>query len=47
MIQREVEMELARRILKGAVRDGQAVLVGYKDGALTFTPRAPEPAAAH
>jgi ATP-dependent Clp protease ATP-binding subunit ClpB len=38
-IQREVETELARRILRGEIRDGQTVVVGYKDGALTFTPK--------
>jgi ATP-dependent Clp protease ATP-binding subunit ClpB len=48
-IQREIETELARRILRGEVRDGQTVKVGYKDGELTFTSQlAPEPArAAH
>jgi len=45
-IQREVETELARRILRGEVRDGQTVLVGYKDGALTFTPQSSPQAAA-
>jgi hypothetical protein len=32
------QAELARRILRGEVRDGQTVQVGYKDGELTFTP---------
>ena len=45
-VQREVQTQLARRLLKGEVRDGQAVLVGHKDGDLTFTPQAaPHPAA--
>jgi ATP-dependent Clp protease ATP-binding subunit ClpB len=35
-IQRELETELARRILKGEVRDGQDVLVDYRDGDLLF-----------
>ena len=47
IFQREVETELARRILCGEVRDGQTVLVGNKDGTLTFTPQSsPEPATA-
>src|SRR5262249_11289433 len=41
-IQREVETELARRILKGEVHDGQTVLVDARDGELTFTPQAAE-----
>src|SRR5262249_61332570 len=46
-IQREVETELARRILRGEVRDGQTVEVDYQDGELTFTPQsAPEPVGA-
>jgi len=35
-IQREVENELAKRLLRGDVRDGQHVRVDYKDDALTF-----------
>ena len=38
-LQREVETELARRILRGEVRDGQNVLVDARDGTLTFTPK--------
>jgi ATP-dependent Clp protease ATP-binding subunit ClpB len=48
-IQREVETPLARLLLEGKVRDGQAVRVGYdgKRGELTFEPAgAAEPAAA-
>ena len=47
-IQREVETELARRILRGEVRDGETVEVDYQDGELTFTTQsAPELATAH
>ncbi len=46
IFQREVETELARRILRGEIRDGQTVVVGYKDGALTFTPQSSPQAAA-
>ena len=35
-IQRELENELARRLLRGDVRDGQHVRVDYNGGALTF-----------
>ena len=45
-LQREVETELARRILRGEVRDGQKVLVDARDGALTFTPKDAEHKAA-
>jgi ATP-dependent Clp protease ATP-binding subunit ClpA len=39
-IQKEVETQLARLILKGEVRDGQTVLVDYDAqlGALQFAP---------
>ncbi len=40
-IQREVETELAKRVLRGEVRDGQAVVVDYKDGEMQFTPQSP------
>ena len=36
-IQRELENELAKRLLRGDVRDGQHVLVDYNGDALTFT----------
>jgi ATP-dependent Clp protease ATP-binding subunit ClpB len=43
-IQRELENELAKRLLQGDVRDGHHVLVDYKGDALTFTvERAAEP----
>ncbi len=43
-IQRELENELAKRLLRGDVRDGHHVLVDYNGDALTFTAeRAPEP----
>ena len=35
-IQREVENELAKRLLRGDVRDGQHVRVDYIGDALTF-----------
>jgi ATP-dependent Clp protease ATP-binding subunit ClpB len=35
-LQREVETELAKRLLKGEVRDGQTVVVDYVGGELTF-----------
>jgi ATP-dependent Clp protease ATP-binding subunit ClpB len=38
-LQREIETELARRILRGEVRDGQNVLVDARNGVLTFTPQ--------
>jgi ATP-dependent Clp protease ATP-binding subunit ClpB len=44
-IQKEVETELARRILRGEVRDGQAVRVDVKDGKLTFTAQTAAPPA--
>ena len=40
-IQKEVETPLARQILQGSVRDGQAVTVDYAGGHLEF--RVPEP----
>ena len=43
-IQRELENELAKRLLRGDVRDGQHVRVDYNGDALTFTAeRAAEP----
>ena len=40
-IQREIETPLGMQILKGAVRDGQTVVVDYDpdSSALTFTPQ--------
>jgi ATP-dependent Clp protease ATP-binding subunit ClpB len=35
-IQKEVETPLARLLLEGKVKDGQAVKVGFRDGKLTF-----------
>jgi ATP-dependent Clp protease ATP-binding subunit ClpA len=35
-IQRELENELARRLVRGDVRDGQHILVDYTGGALSF-----------
>jgi len=43
-IQKEVETPLARHILKGDVREGQTVTIGYEHGTLEF--RVPEPAKA-
>jgi ATP-dependent Clp protease ATP-binding subunit ClpB len=47
-IQKEIEGPLGRRLLKGEIRDGQAVEVDYDAGRgeLTFTPRAAPVAAA-
>jgi ATP-dependent Clp protease ATP-binding subunit ClpB len=43
-IQRELENELAKRLLRGDVRDGQHVRVDYNGGALAFdVERVPEP----
>jgi ATP-dependent Clp protease ATP-binding subunit ClpB len=46
-IQKEIETVIGRMLLKGQVRDGQAVHVDYdpSKGGLTFTPRAPAAAA--
>ena len=43
-IQREIETPLGVQLLKGAVRDGQTVVVDYDptSGALTFTPQTSE-----
>ena len=40
-IQREIETALGRRLLRGEIHDGDAVLVDYDPnlGALTFTPK--------
>ncbi len=49
VIQREVETELAKRLLAGQIRDGQTVVVDYNrdDAKLTFTPQgAAEPVGA-
>jgi ATP-dependent Clp protease ATP-binding subunit ClpB len=47
VIQKEVETELAKRLLAGQVRDGQTVVVDYDRaaGRLTFTPKATASAA--
>jgi ATP-dependent Clp protease ATP-binding subunit ClpB len=47
-IQKEVETALGRRLLRGEVRDGQAVVVEYDraGGELTFRPLAKAEAAA-
>jgi ATP-dependent Clp protease ATP-binding subunit ClpB len=47
VIQKEVETELAKRLLAGQVRDGQTVVVDYDRaaGRLTFTAKATAPAA--
>ncbi len=37
-LQREVETELARRLLKGEIKDGQKVRVDYRDHELVFEP---------
>ena len=37
-IQRELENELAKRLLRGDIRDGQHVLIDYNGDALTFEP---------
>ena len=44
--QRKVEKELARQILRGAVQDGQTVVMDARDGKLTFTPKDGEAQAA-
>jgi ATP-dependent Clp protease ATP-binding subunit ClpB len=36
-LQRELETQLARLILKGEIRDGQEVTVDYRQGELIFT----------
>jgi ATP-dependent Clp protease ATP-binding subunit ClpB len=43
-IQKKIETPLGRRLLEGAIRDGQTVLVDYDpaSGNLTFKPAAPE-----
>jgi len=46
LIQREVENRLAKMVLGGELRAGQAAAVDYRNGALTFTVRAAVPAAA-
>jgi ATP-dependent Clp protease ATP-binding subunit ClpB len=43
-IQRELENELAKRLLRGEIRDGQHILIDYNGDALTFeTVGAPQP----
>jgi ATP-dependent Clp protease ATP-binding subunit ClpA len=41
VIQKEVETELARRLLAGAIRDGQTVVIDYNpnEGKLVFKPQ--------
>jgi ATP-dependent Clp protease ATP-binding subunit ClpB len=41
-IQKELETPLGRRLLRGAIRDGQTVVVDWKDGEFTFTTRETE-----
>ncbi|MBL8049456.1 MAG: ATP-dependent chaperone ClpB [Chthonomonas sp.] len=43
-IQREIMNPLAKAILGGDIREGQAVEVDFAEGALRFTPKASEPA---
>ncbi|HEX6031767.1 MAG TPA: hypothetical protein VFY90_10075, partial [Tepidiformaceae bacterium] len=38
-VQRRIENELAKRILAGQVKEGQCVVVDYRDGEYTFTAR--------
>ncbi|MFN4259974.1 MAG: ATP-dependent chaperone ClpB [Gemmataceae bacterium] len=47
VLQRELETELGRRLLKGDIRDGQTVVVDYDESSrgLTFTAQTHEPAA--
>ncbi|MCZ2109437.1 MAG: AAA family ATPase, partial [Dehalococcoidia bacterium] len=45
-VQRRVENELARRILRGDFSEGQRVVVDFRDGEYTFTGREREPGAA-
>ncbi len=45
-VQRRVENELARRILRGDFSEGQRVVVDFRDGEYTFTGRGREPGAA-
>jgi ATP-dependent Clp protease ATP-binding subunit ClpB len=45
-IQREIETPLGRRILAGEVRDGQTIVIDWRDGSLTFAPKVAEEAAA-
>ncbi|CDM66414.1 ATP-dependent chaperone ClpB [Pyrinomonas methylaliphatogenes] len=44
-IQRELETPIGRLLIKGEVRDGQTVVVDWKDGRFTFTAKETEPAA--
>jgi ATP-dependent Clp protease ATP-binding subunit ClpA len=46
LIQREVENRLAKMVLGAELRAGQAAVVDYKNGGLTFTIREAVPAAA-
>jgi len=46
LIQRELENRLARMLLAGELRSGQAVAVDFRNGELTFTVREGVPAAA-
>ena len=38
-IQKELETPIGRRILRGEIGDGQTVVVGWREGAFTFTAR--------
>jgi ATP-dependent Clp protease ATP-binding subunit ClpC len=46
LIQRELENRLAKMLLAGELRSGQAVAVDFRNGELTFTVREGVPAAA-
>jgi ATP-dependent Clp protease ATP-binding subunit ClpB len=43
-IQKELETPLGRRLLRGEIRDGQTVVVDWKDGEFTFTTKETEKA---
>jgi ATP-dependent Clp protease ATP-binding subunit ClpB len=46
-LQREVETELARRLLRGEVRDGQHVTVDYRNHELVFEATSPGASGGH
>jgi ATP-dependent Clp protease ATP-binding subunit ClpB len=41
-IQKELETPIGRRLLAGEIRDGETVIVGWKDGGFTFTTKGAE-----
>jgi ATP-dependent Clp protease ATP-binding subunit ClpB len=45
-IQKELETPLGRRLLAGEIKDGDKVIVDWKDGQFTFSNKAPERAEA-